>query len=199
MIVSPEWMDIEKSQDFLRAHLHPFEGRFANEEPANNHLNIAYAETQESYREEIALSAARMLIQYDIRPQFIAAVPTGATGWGRAIGNALSVLDHDISPRYIDLSKKAKREFDLPSDYDERAHILELAKANATGIVVDDASSDGGTSEAFADFCTAKGFDVAGILVIVYRGETEPESAYNRYAVMQHHIPRFINWNDWRV
>ncbi len=199
MIVSPEWMDIEKSHDFLRAHLHPYEGRFANGELANNHLNIAYAETQESYREEMAVSAARMLIQYDIRPQFIAAVPTGATGWGRAIGNALSVLGHDLPPHFIDLRKKAKREFDLPCDYDERAHILELAKANATGIVVDDASSDGGTSEAFADFCTANGFDVAGILVIVYRGEKQPSSKYKRLAVMQHHIPRFINWNDWRV
>jgi hypothetical protein len=63
--------------------------------------------------------------------------------------------------------------------------------------VIDDATTDGGTTEAYADFLAEQDLDVDFALSIFFRGANIAKlenSKYRRAVLLARHIPNFIDW-----
>lgn len=163
---------------------------FANGTQANNHLDLGYTETHASLRTPIITALGSMIAGANFKPDYLVPVPTGAVGWVEAYADS----QPDKSPiLYLDKVQGQKREFMLNA---RNTVASELINSNAHGFVIDDATSDGGTSEAAADFLTTKGFKINGILSLFTRGNSPVlPSKYPRYTLMYKHIPANLNWN----
>ena len=101
---------------------------FASGTQANNHLDMGYPEVPPVHRRLNGLLFANLVIENMPTPQFIGAVPNGATGWGQHLGNILAARNKP-SPPIITLTKIAKRQFRASPD--TASDIKSLIKASA--------------------------------------------------------------------
>ena len=169
----------------LAMQLKPGSAIFANGTPANNHLDMGYDEVLPHFRAPI-IERARSVILADFgAPDFIAPVPTGAVGWAHNLAKTF-----ERKPKVIELQKTAKREF--------RPTLQALSQTiqmyHGQGIVLDDATSDGGTSEAYAEVIEELNVEVVGIVSLFFRGREYIESRFPRAHILRCPIPYQIDW-----
>lgn len=192
-ILRPKMHDVRDLTDMVLSRcLHEGDVVFANGERANNHLDIGYSEVPSELRNPIADLAASMIIDNQIRSDFIATVPTGADGWGDAVAMRLG------GSRAVRLKsqKITRREFANTSESERLIESLKAHHQQPTGIVIDDATSDGGTSEAYADFLVEQGMAISLVMSIFYRGKlAELQNKYPRATVLAKEIPVILDWS----
>lgn len=160
---------------------------FANGQEANNHLDLGYDETAPPLRPYIVDAFSRLLFVKNIDVDFIVPVPSGAQGWIDAYANR-----QVTSPEVIRLRKLQKRQFELFSDLNANDY------TGKQGIVVDDATSDGGTGEAAADYMTLNGFNIIAVISLFVRGIQLAPSKYPRFWLAHRPIPQKLNWQIFR-
>lgn len=161
---------------------------FASGDVANNHLDLGYSETHPSLRTTIVEALGDLLIAKNIHPTFMVPVPTGADGWVKSYNVLL-----DIPSKLIFLNKLGKRQFELKEDNGGLHKIKGIS-----GIVIDDATSDGGTSEAAADYITKHGFHIEAVISLFFRGNLPITSKYQRHWLAHRPIPAKLNWQIFR-
>jgi orotate phosphoribosyltransferase len=172
--------------DVLRLQLHEGVVTFANNSIANNHLDLGYDEVAEQLRPELLRALGNTLINNELEQASIVPVPTGAEGWAYNLG--LKNENVDIIP----LRKLAKRTFELR----DKRSVLEKA---ASGVVVlDDATTDGGTSEAAADYMSQEGFKIAAVISLFIRGKQLAASKYPRLWLAHKYVPTNLDWKKFR-
>lgn len=169
----------------LAAQLRPGDRVFASGEAANNHLDLGYEETTPELRPTIVHDLAELIVDTVGVPAFIAPVPTGAVGWGKQVSGLLTP-----TPELIVLDKVAPREFKPTSEL--RSQIRKLR--NRRGVVIDDATSDGGTSAAYAECIEKLGLEVSLVVSIFFRGQEYAKNRFQRLHLFARPIPYQLNW-----
>lgn len=193
-ILRPQMRDVRDLTDMILSRcLHKGDVVFASGARANNHLDLGYEEVPSELRNPVADLAASIIIDNQIEHDFIATVPTGADGWGDAV--ALRLGDSRVVR--LKSQKIDRRKF---ANTPESERLLESLKAQhqqPIGVVIDDATSDGGTSEAYADFLTEQGMTVNLVMSMFYRGNlAKLQSKYPRATVLAEEIPHQIDWKS---
>lgn len=158
---------------------------FASGETANNHLDFDYEQIAPLYRPAVAQRLCELISRLDFNPGFIAPVPSGGMGWAEVAAKNLS-----HRPELIALTKLDKRIFDASDEALEQARALQGVR----GIVIDDVTNDGGTSEVYAECIEAMGLKVAAVISILLRGKGYKESRFTRLPVYHKYIPLQLNW-----
>lgn len=171
----------------IASQLHEGDVTFANGQLANNHLNLGYSETPPQLRTPIVDAFSRLLFAKNLRVDSIVPVPSGAVGWAEDY-TTRQVNSQEI----IRLQKLQKRQFVLANEL-ERSLL-----AGKRGIVLDDATSDGGTGEAVADYMTEQGFCVTAVVSLFVRGQQLDPSKYPRLWLAHRTIPTQLDWNVYR-
>jgi len=182
-----EFLSGDITRQLIASQLHEGAVTFANGQQANNHLDLGYDETAPQLRPHIVDAFSRLLFVKNLEVDFIVPVPSGAEGW---IDDY--VTRQVTSPEIIRLHKLQKRHFKLLDDLDVNDY------TNKQGIVVDDATSDGGTSEAAADYMTEQGFTIGAVVSLFVRGQQLAPSKYPRLWLAHRHIPTKLDWNMYR-
>jgi orotate phosphoribosyltransferase len=184
----------------LSSQLKEGEKIFANGTPANNHLDMGYEEVPERLRPFIVRGLDLLLEDAGVsRPDFIATVPSGADGWGIAMKQRME-RGLEYSPAWLNFHKAERRVFENTAETSALIEILNLSRGVPKGVVLDDASSDGGTAEALADHLTEQGLSISLIEVIVFRGlASQLQSKYLRAALLYRPIPYRMDWKRYRA
>lgn len=182
-----EFLPSDITNQIIVSQLHEGAVTFANGQQANNHLDLGYDETAPQLRSHIIDAFSRLLFVKNIDVDFIIPVPSGAEGWVEAYVSRLPT-----APDVIRLRKIQKRQFELCSDLDSSDY------TGKHGIVVDDATSDGGTSEAAADYATKQGFTITAVVSFIVRGQQLAPSKYSRLWLAHQPIPAMLDWNIFR-
>ncbi len=192
---SPPYVPLEK--ELLSTQLRPGDRVFANGETANNHLDMGYEEVPRLTRSVIPSALVNVVMKANIEPTFVAAVPSGANGWGKRLAANLNVGREERMP-LLKFSKLDRRVFEPTTATRKRIRKLR-GRTVGQGIVIDDASSDGGTSEALADLLTEQGLDVGLVLSVFFRGDIKAlRSKYQRGALIARHLPLMMDWDVYR-
>ena len=182
-----ELLPADITNQIIASQLHEGTVTFANGQHANNHLDLGYDETSPLLRPYIVDAFSRLLFVKNIDIDFIVPVPSGAEGWIDAYSNR-----QVTSPEIIRLRKLQKRQFELFSDLNANDY------RGKQGIVVDDVTSDGGTSEAAADHMTDKGFNILAVVSLFVRGRQLLPSKYQRLWLAHRPIPQKLDWQKFR-
>lgn len=188
IIPSPPLRDLET--EVIQSQLRFGDQIFANGEVANNHLDLGFDEVPEDLHPKIALQLGEFVSSSVISPDFIAPVPRGAVGWGRDL-----VTHFENKPELIVFDKIARRIFRSTDESREQTRSLMGGSKQPTGIVIDDATSDGGTSEALAERLEDMGMQVSLVASIFLRGDINTfRSQYDRAFLIARHIPYSLDW-----
>lgn len=200
-ILLPRAIPANLIDDFIDETLvRPREGRvrFANGTYANNKLNAGYEEVSESLSARVMTPLTRLILQSSAGLDFICPVPTGANGWAAHFARNLTHPSRQEVP-VLEFNKipGEKRRFLASSKGLAQIRTLHRAPRIIRGIVIDDASSDGGTSEALADKLEQQyKLKVDLVVSVFYRGVVgELVSKYNRAILLNRHIPNIIDWD----
>lgn len=184
------------TESLIREQLRPWDQPFANTDEANNHLNIGYEEVSAHLRPEIVEGLGELIVVSKVQPIFIAPVPKGANGWGEELVEKLP--DRIAKPALLTFEKVDKRKFANLPEADKEIAKLKAKHNRPTGVVIDDATTDGGTSEAMADFLTEQGLAVDLVLSIFYRGDIRLLSSnYRRAVLVTRHLPLMLDWKKY--
>ena len=182
-----EFLPSNITNQIIASQLHEGAVTFANGQQANNHLDLGYDETAPQLRPLVVDALSRLLFVKNIDVDFIIPVPSGAEGWADAYVSRLPT-----APDVIRLRKLQKRQFELFSNLDSSNY------AGKHGIVVDDATSDGGTSEAAANYMTEQGFTIEAVVSLFVRSKQLAPSNYRRLWLAHRTIPTQLDWNIFR-
>lgn len=182
-----EYLAHEEIDKILARQLTEREVVFANGQQANNHLDLGYEETDVSLRPPLVFALGILLHAAGLEQDTIVPVPTGAEGWVHHYNLGLA----DPQP-VVRLRKVQRRSFEL---LDVRTA---LENERRPIVVVDDTTSDGGTSEAAADFMAERGFAVSAVISLFVRGEQLAPSKYPRLWVAHKPIPAKLDWKIFR-
>lgn len=176
--------------EILRTQMHPHHEALANEQLSNNHINLAFEEVEPKFRDPLVQGLGGLVLEKRLPLAFIAPVPNGATGWAEAL-----IKKYNLASEVIILSKLEKRSFEVTARSKRQAEWM----VGQAGIVLDDVTTDGGTSEVYANLLRAElGLDVAAIVSLFYRGVKAPKSRYQRHAVIQKSVPLNLDWEAFR-
>ena len=182
-------MNKEEVEEYILRHqLSEGDYTFANLSSANNHLDIGYTEVSSNLvRESIVGMSSKIILGNITDLDYLAAVPNGATKWGIDIARVLS-KELKKSVNSIVTSKISKRKFVINGEYEKGKKV----------VVIDDATSDGGTSEALAQELEVKGFEIGLIFSIFFRGKAYANAKYERVSLIKKEIPRQLDWKYFR-
>lgn len=175
-------LEAEVIENCLVYDTRPFAGTDAE---VNNHLNFGYDETPETLRSKVVYEAGKLIMATGLNFKFIIAVPTGANDWATEIGQQI-----DPEPTQLWFTKTHRREFKPTASTLKALEDLD----EPTALIVDDATSDGGTTEAMANQAQDLGLRPLLLLSLFFRGTLPIDSKYERAVVMARHIPLMIDW-----
>jgi|SRR5690606_414859 len=170
---------------------------FANGASSNNHLGMGFDEVDSRYHPLIASGLSRLVTEFCPKPHYIASVPTGADGWGELVTKRLS--GYFGGPMHLKFKKVQRREFANTPETPSLFKQLFAENKPPVGVVLDDATTDGGTSEAMANFLSGQGLEVGLVLSIFYRGDLRAlKSRYRRGYLIAREIPTRLDWEAFR-
>lgn len=193
----------ELQTDIERSCIAPPTKPFANGSDANNHLNLGYDEVSPVLRRPIQQGLKMMLDNaevklgragdgvHEVNADFLVPVPEGANGWVRAVSGL-----YTPERQMLQFQKVERRTFKpVGNTVEVIAEQMENSLDTPTVAVFDDATTDGGTTEAMCDYLEEEfGLDVLVAISIYYRGVlAELRSKYNRAFVVANHIPLTID------
>ncbi len=188
-MILPQKRPDSLEKELISSNLRAGECVFASGIRADNHLDLGFKEVSYAHRLQIVSQMGSLISrEANFRPDFIAPVPTGAIGWANGLADFFALQGE--RPPVLEFEKVDRRVFGTPKHTREAIERLKDVKANPVGLVNDDATWDGGTSEVFAGHVSAEGLTVGLIASIYFRGHSELlRSDYPRAAVFARHIP----------
>ncbi len=189
------------TDDVLASQLKLQENRvFANGTVANNHLDMAYDELASGLHLPLVRAGKDVIRIARVVPLVFVPVPNGANGYGDRFANATYSETQIELPQALKFIKKDRRVFEAKSETDQIISDLKAENEKIPCVVIDDASSDGGTGEALADHLVDDyDFDVVLCLSMFYRGNLDTlESKYDRGVVLAREIPLDLDWSAFR-
>lgn len=185
------------SREVINAQLKEGDVLFAGGTLANNHLDLGYEEVAPRLRAKIAARYGNLEAQLGFVPDFRAYVPSGGDGWDAEINPEASSLHRP--PLFF--KKLGRRVFEALPETEDKIAELKNKLFCPTGLVIDDASHDGGTAEALADHIVDEyDIEVRFITALFFRGEPKQleKSKYGRAAIMAREIPPQLDWESFR-
>ena len=135
----------------LALQLSPGQFVFAGGSEANNKLEFGYDEVPNTHRGTIAVKASNIVLTEVGDVDIFGGVPTGAIGWGSAISGCYNHRSK-YTATTIETIKTGRRKFQAT---DDALKLIEVTKAkfgNVRVVAVDDATTDGGTTEAYSEY-----------------------------------------------
>lgn len=193
---------LERIEDqLIDNQLRPEHKVFANGLEANNHLDMGYDEVPDIYRSSLAHHTAALIVSTNVRVSFVAPVPTGANGWGHEVAHDIALIDDVEEPVVLEFEKSDRRVFvNFPETIEKIAELKKQYGDDVTGVVIDDATSDGGTSEALADYLIEQEIYPELIASIFFRGDLDLlQSKYNRIFTIARNIPMNLDWKKYNA
>lgn len=168
---------------------------FASGVVANNHVDGGFEEVSEPLRFEIATHLEHFLGPLAVGAHFIAPVPSGANGWAYA----WQEYSTESGLAVVEVAKVERRRFEATQETNDALALLQAEHGDLGCVVLDDVTSDGGTSEALADFYEERGIKVRLVASLLFRGIAPTiASKYSRATLMKQYVPTQLDWNTYR-
>jgi orotate phosphoribosyltransferase len=192
----------EFTKSLVREQLVEGQVTYASGIPGNNHLKLALNELSPTNQVILPPALSAFILHEVGKVTFVSPVPSGAIGYGVEVLKDMTKKDPANPPKIITLDKKGKRNFEINDSAAEAIEKLKTATNKVGlkpyGIVIDDATSDGGTSEAYADVLTKNGLWVEGIFSVLTRTKQSIDSSYKRFSLLSMYIPPQLDWSEYK-